>query len=73
MEKKSKNPIDLENPNSDKDFNARNQYSGSGTFSPDEEEGLYRKDSNLESETENNFADLTQDLQQENPEENEES
>lgn len=67
MNNQQKNSTDNEEfKDTDQGFNARNQYSGSGDFSPDEQEESSRKEEeNLESSLNDNDApESPTDLQQ---------
>lgn len=51
----------------DSGFDSRNQYSGSGDFSPDEQEGPYKEEEGESSESGNNVeTDFPNELDQDN-------
>ncbi|GGF28323.1 hypothetical protein [Flavobacterium limi] len=64
MENQKNNTAKDELKDSDKDFNARNQYSGSGNFSPDEEKSDQEDLENLEPSVNNDEPESPTDLQQ---------
>lgn len=65
MEKQKKDITDNEEfRDTDQGFDARNQYSGSGNFSPDEQEESEKRDNdNLKTTSQNDQADSPTDLE----------
>ena len=55
QEKRS--PEDNQTADADQEFDARNQYSGSGDFSPDEQKGPNKREEDLESSESGNDID----------------
>lgn len=65
MNKQNENNTDHEEfKDTDQGFNARNQYSGSGDFSPDEQESIEKEDGIESSLNDDDEPDSPTDLQQ---------